>query len=158
MKNSITIFLVDDDPLYSKMLEAYLLKSFPFSIRIFLSGEECLKYMTEEPEIIFLDYFLNSKDAGSKNGLQILKQIREMNMETKVVMLSGQDDMEVAISCMRNGAFDYIIKGETAFMQVKKTVLHFYHLKDLNKYKTISYVSIGAIAAVIGVAAILHIF
>ena len=37
-------------------------------------------------------------------------------------MFSGQDNINIALESMRNGAYDYIIKGETAFNKIENTI------------------------------------
>jgi len=39
-----------------------------------------------------------------------------------VIILSSQENVGVAISCVQNGAFDYIVKGEMAFFRLRKTL------------------------------------
>ncbi|MDG1823233.1 MAG: sigma-54 dependent transcriptional regulator [Flavobacteriaceae bacterium] len=45
-----------------------------------------------------------------KDGLDVLKYIKEKNIHTPVVMISGHGDLETAVQAMRLGAYDYISK------------------------------------------------
>lgn len=45
-----------------------------------------------------------------KDGLDVLKYIKEKNIQTPVVMISGHGDLETAVQAMRLGAYDYIAK------------------------------------------------
>lgn len=56
-------------------------------------------------DIVLLDYML-----PRGNGLEILKKIQSENIDTPVVILSGQADQRVAVDLMRHGAADYLIK------------------------------------------------
>jgi DNA-binding NarL/FixJ family response regulator/GAF domain-containing protein len=56
-------------------------------------------------DIVLLDYML-----PRGNGLEILKKIQTKNIDTPVVILSGQADQRVAVDLMRHGAADYLIK------------------------------------------------
>jgi DNA-binding NarL/FixJ family response regulator/GAF domain-containing protein len=56
-------------------------------------------------DIVLLDYML-----PRGNGLEILKKIQTENIDTPVVILSGQADQRVAVDLMRHGAADYLIK------------------------------------------------
>ena len=83
------VFIVDDEPLLSEMLTDYLLNHHPnLFITSFLTGEECLKNLYENPDIIILDYHLNSKEMDAANGIDILKEIKLQNKTTPVIMLS----------------------------------------------------------------------
>jgi two-component system OmpR family response regulator len=51
--------------------------------------------------------------------VDVLKKIKELSPTTEVIMLSGQDKIEVAVDSMKYGAYDYVIKGETAFTRIE---------------------------------------
>jgi DNA-binding NtrC family response regulator len=117
----ISIFIVDDDPKQSSMLKDFLSSS-ELNIQTFNSGEECLKNLDSDPEIIFLDYHFDLLGPDAMNGIDILQKIKERKPEIEVVMLSSQDKIEVAMNTMKYGAFDYIIKGETAFHRSENAI------------------------------------
>jgi DNA-binding NtrC family response regulator len=125
------IFIVDDDPVLAEMLKDHLSKMTNYEIRIYETGEECLKNMDLKPGIIFLDFYLNSVDKDAMDGLEVLQEIKKIDSETDVVMLSGQDKIEVAVKTMQYGAFDYIVKGESAFYRAEKAVFNIYRFKKL---------------------------
>ena len=56
------------------------------------------------------------------NGLEVLRKIKRFNPNIYMVLLSGQDDMEVAVNALKYGAFDYIIKGKNDLAKIE-TVL-----------------------------------
>ena len=137
-KNKIKIFLVDDDPVHLKLLEIQFLEQGDFIIETFATGELCLARLTDKPDVIILDYHLDGIVLNAMNGIQTLDEIKKFNSEIPVIMLSSQDKIEVAISCMHHEAYDYVIKSETAFVRLKKiiTVIFFYNnmKKELNWY------------------------
>lgn len=124
MKQVKTIFIVDDDPMQSAMLQDYLSKYSTFDIHIFNSGEECLKNISLDPQIVFLDYTFDKAGNSAINGIDILKEIKVQKPATEVVMISGQDRIEVAVNTMKYGAFDYIIKGESAFHRSENVIFN----------------------------------
>src|SRR5689334_17972815 len=125
MKEVRSIYIVDDDPVQSMMLADHLGKYSYLSIQTFQSGEECMKKMeTEQPQIIFLDYYFDKVGVGVMNGLDILKAIKAKSPETEVVMWSGQDKIEVAVNTMKYGAFDYIVKSESAFHRAENVIFN----------------------------------
>jgi len=115
MQQVKTIFIVDDDQTQAMMLQDYLSKYSTFTIHLFYSGEECLKNLSLEPQVIFLDFNFDQAGKDAMNGIEILKEIKARKPETEVVMFSGQDRIEVAVNTMKHGAFDYIVKSESAF-------------------------------------------
>jgi DNA-binding NtrC family response regulator len=124
MKQVKTIFIVDDDPMQSSMLQDYLSKYSTFSVHIFNSGEECIKNLSLDPQIIFLDYYFDKVGKDAMNGIEILKEIKAQKPATEVVMFSGQDKIEVAVNTMKYGAFDYIVKSESAFHRSENVIFN----------------------------------
>lgn len=123
MKTSSPIFLVEDNEMYLKTLERYLKEHLNSPvIRTFSSGEECLKNMPLEPKIVVLDYYLNSVSPNAMNGLEILKKIKLTKPDTMVLMLSNQDNLQVATDTMKYGAFDYVSKNENAFLRIQNAI------------------------------------
>lgn len=117
----MNLFIVDDDKLVVSDLKIYLNYRFGNDINIstFNDGESCLKKVDKDTHIVILDYFLNGK-----NGLEILKLIKEINPKTEVIMLSSNEDISLAIQSFRNGASDYVIKGDGALKKIKKIIYH----------------------------------
>lgn len=142
------IFIVDDDPVLAEMLKDHLSKMTSYKIQIFETGEDCLKHMDQKPGIVFLDFYLNSVNKDAMDGLDVLQEIKKIDSEVDVVMLSGQDKIEVAVKTMQYGAFDYIVKGESSFYRAEKAVFNIYRFKKLqgnaDTYKKLSiYLAIG---------------
>ena len=123
-KKSSLVFIVDDDEVYLDALEQNLKKSSDNEITFkrFPTGEKCLDAIGEKPDIVILDYYLNSKNEKAMNGMEVLKKIKSINPDIQVLILSGQDSLEVAVNCIKNGANDYIVKSETAFVRAAHMV------------------------------------
>jgi len=136
------IFLVDDDTKHLLLLKEHLVKKLPYKthIKIFSSGENVLDKLPENPDVIILDYYLDAINERAQNGLEILKQIKKRKPKVPVVMMSNQDKLDVAIACLDNGANDYIIKNETAFLKsqiiVRNLIEDFIKEKLLQDYRT----------------------
>ena len=84
INKTITIFLVDDNALYLKDLEITFASKPYYNIVTFATGELCLAQMALKPDIIILDYYLNSVKKDALNGLEILKKIRAVNSNVPV--------------------------------------------------------------------------
>lgn len=129
------IFLVDDEPIQNEMLKDYVSERFLYDIKTFDNGEEALQNMHFNPEIVVLDYHLNAHKPDAKNGVDILKALKEGYPSTQVIMLSGQDKLDVAVDSMKYGAYDYVVKGETAFSRMENVMNN---VSELHKVKTIN--------------------
>ncbi len=129
------MFLVDDEPIQNEMLKDYLSERFLYELKVFETGEEALQNLHLNPEIVILDYHLSSQNREAKNGVQVLQAIKEAHPDTQVIMLSGQDKLEVAVESMRYGAYDYVVKGETAFNRIENVITN---VSELHKARTIN--------------------
>ncbi len=117
----LNLFIVDDNKLTVTDLKYYLQNRFGTGINIttFSDGESCLKKVDKETNIVILDYYMDGK-----NGNEILQLIKAINPKTEVIMLSGNEDVAVAIESFRMGATDFVTKGESAFKKINKLVYH----------------------------------
>ena len=121
-ETGINIFLVDDDALFLKSLEIDFQQHSDISVHTFKTGEHCIAHLSLDPDVIILDYHLDGIDATAMNGLDTLDKIKYFKPHIPVVMLSSQDKIDVAVQCMHHKAFDYVVKSETAFFHLKKTI------------------------------------
>ena len=134
MKNTkIKLFLVDDDAVFLKSLEIEFLQHGDFDIETYPTGELCVQNLGHHPDIIILDYHLDGIDKTAMNGIETLDRIKEFDPAIPVVMLSSQDKIEVAISCMHHKAFDYVVKSETAFIRLQQTINKIFSYKKMEK-------------------------
>lgn len=129
----VKIFLVDDDVLFLKLLEIEFLQSGDFDIQTFETGELCLANLSKKPDVVILDYNLNSVDLDAMNGIDILDEIKAYNPNIQVVMLSSQDSINVAVNCMHHKAFDYVVKSETAFLRLHNIISNIFKYQKMEK-------------------------
>jgi DNA-binding NtrC family response regulator len=155
------VFLVDDEPIQNEMLKDHISSRFDYQLKTYSNGEDALKDMGLKPAIVVLDFHLSANVPNAQNGVEVLKKIKEINPNTEVIMLSGQDKIDVAIDSMKHGAYDYVIKGETAFSRLENILnniieLHSIRAANANYKKVITMLGV-AIAAVIVISAFLVI-
>ncbi len=132
MADKTLIYIVDDEPLQRELLKDNLAKMSGYEVHEFPTGEECLAAAkVRTPEIVFLDYYLNSQVKDAMDGIDVLKELKNLYPEMEVVMISGQDKIEIAVNTMKYGAFDYIVKGEGAFLRAEKVIFNIYRYKKL---------------------------
>ena len=129
------IFIVEDNPVYNKLVVNYLHSKKFNRIESFLSGEECMKRIGEKPDIIIQDYLLEGMD-----GIEVLKATKKLYPHTEFIFLSGQDSVDVAINTMKLGAFDYIVKDQMALKKMVDKISKIIAMQRLvisnRRYKT----------------------
>jgi two-component system OmpR family response regulator len=116
-----SVFLVDDDKLFLLSLKHNLMKKFKdVHFRIFSTGEDCINHLNESPDIVILDYYLKNDESPphAVNGIQVLKEIKSNHPDTEVIILSAQDKLEVAVNAIKCGAYEYVVKSESAFVRL----------------------------------------
>jgi len=116
-KQGINLFIVDDNKLLAIDLKHYLQNRFGADVNIstFNNGDSCIEKIDKTTDVVILDYFMDGK-----NGLEVLKSIKTINPKTEVIMLSGNEDMAIAIETFRSGAKDYVIKGNGSWKKITK--------------------------------------
>ena len=125
LNDSYSVFLVDDDKMYLSSLKSTLSSQFAPRIEVstFTSGEECLKKIGENPDIVVLDYYLNDdQHPDAMDGLQVLKKIKENSQDSTVIILSAQDKLQVALDSIKEGAYEYVAKSESAFVRIQNVI------------------------------------
>jgi two-component system OmpR family response regulator len=133
MTKKIKLFLVDDDAVFLKSLEIDFLESADFEIETFATGELCIGKLSDSPDVIILDYFLDGIEKQAMNGIQTLDHIKAFNSDIPVVILSSQDKIDVAVNCMHHKAFDYVVKSETAFVRLQKIISTIFKYRKMEK-------------------------
>ncbi|MFM9838770.1 MAG: sigma-54-dependent transcriptional regulator [Cyclobacteriaceae bacterium] len=108
-KDPIKIFVVEDDPAYTKFLKYVLGLNPDFETEFFATGKECLDNLHKKPSVITLDYSLPDMP-----GEKVLKGIREFDPDISVIIISAQEKIGTAVELLKSGAFDYITKDEEA--------------------------------------------
>lgn len=98
------ILIVDDEVSVRDSLRMIFKKDY----QVIMAGsadEAFIKVKSEEPDLIFLDIIMPEKD-----GMQALKEIREVHPQISVIMLTATKTLKTAVEAMRLGAYDYITK------------------------------------------------
>jgi two-component system, NtrC family, response regulator HydG len=100
-----TILIVDDDRSSREVVqEALEIQGYAFLKAG--SGEEAIKlFSTNDVDVVTCDIMLPGMD-----GIEVLKQIKDINSDAEVIMLTGLNAVDTAVEAMRLGASDYLTK------------------------------------------------
>ena len=128
------------------------------TIECFSSGEEFLTALkVNDKRLVVLDFDFGSKER--LNGMQVLEVIKKSSPGMPVIILSSQDNLQVALETLRKGASDYFIKGmESTFTTVLTSILKINELLRLKKVQKdyFTFAVIGAIVFLITLGAALY--
>ena len=109
-----TILVVDDEPGVRSALSG-VLRDEGYSVEAVSSGEQCLERLTRGAvDLVLLDVWLPGMD-----GLATLARLRERQVDSQVVLISGHGNIESAVRAIKLGAFDFVEKP----LSLDKTVL-----------------------------------
>lgn len=106
MENIFKVFIVEDDRVYAKTLQAHLSNLSDCYFEVFETGKDFLNNLYRNPDFISLDYGL-----PDYNGLELLEKIKDINPDVPVVMVSSQEEVGIAVNLFKAGIFDYIVKN-----------------------------------------------
>lgn len=120
------IFIVDDDPFWTELLMQILRNNGYEDLTVFTNGTDCLASLSESPGLILLDYSMDTL-----NGIEVLRKIKRVDPNISVVFISSQEDLEVAVTSLRYGAFDYIVKGRDEATKLPKVISRLAEVKAL---------------------------
>jgi DNA-binding NarL/FixJ family response regulator len=99
------IFIVEDNEIYSMMLDYILSKDSIYQFVSFKSGEECIENLYLNPDVIILDYGL-----PGMNGYETLLEVKKKNPNIHVVILSNNEDKKLREKMLEAGADDFVLK------------------------------------------------
>lgn len=160
----LSIFLVDDNKTYLEGIDSILVENPNYYIRKFMSGESCIDNLHSNPHVVILDYTL-SQQENKLNGIEVLNKIQSYNKDIKVVMLTASEELDVAVTSMKYGAYDYIIKNNNALIKLKYVVEKLYdnvsneiELKDKTSELGLIKIKHKTILIVLFIAVLLFIF
>ncbi|HEY4799170.1 MAG TPA: response regulator [Bacteroidia bacterium] len=129
------VLVVEDDRTYNSALVHYLQGNLKDQANVTgcQTGEQSIDLIEQKPDVVILDYFLNSRFASAMNGLSVLDIVKKRSPGSEIIMVSGQDKIDIAVKAMNHGAFNYVVKGESAFLQIGKSIRNVMHLRKLQK-------------------------
>jgi two-component system response regulator AtoC len=127
----VKIFVVEDNEWYNKLLVYTLSLNPDYEVRSFFNARDFLNCLNESPDIVTLDYRL-----PDLSGLEVLKRIRQENDDVQVILISEQEDIDLVVTLLKMGAYDYITKSDDIKERLLNTIQNL--TKDLSLKKEIS--------------------
>lgn len=116
-KNSV--FIIDDNSIYLLWLNKQLSNHGNYTIHSFSSAEAALTELPKIlPQVIVIDY----QFIGSMNGQEALTKIKFLSPMSRVIFLSAQKNMLVAIGLIKSGADEYLQKTEDCIPALLKHI------------------------------------
>jgi two-component system response regulator HydG len=139
------VLVVEDDMAFSKLLEGFL-KRHGYEPEIHHRLKDGIKAFDSKAfDVLLLDYRL-----PDGTGMEMLQHIRQTDADFPVVIMTSFNDIRTAVSAMRSGAIDYIVKPvnpDELLMTIKQAVIRQPGLEPTPKAVTADWVQGESIAA-----------
>jgi DNA-binding NtrC family response regulator len=100
------ILVIDDDQAVLNYLNIFLLQAGTFDVTTLSNSTKAFDVLKSN----HYDLLLLDMDMPEVTGLDILKKIQENSIDVETVVLTGVEDIELAVSAMKFGAIEYLIK------------------------------------------------
>jgi len=99
------ILIIDDDEVQLSLLQT-LLSDQGYALYSTADGPQGVElYRTHHPDLVLLDIGL-----PSISGIEVMKQVRQIDGKAKIIVITGYASVESAVHAIREGAWDYIRK------------------------------------------------
>ncbi|MCR9172625.1 MAG: sigma-54 dependent transcriptional regulator [bacterium] len=128
MDSQFLIYVVEDDEWYNRLLVHSLSLNPDYTVKGFHSAKEVLRELDNGPAVITVDYGL-----PDMKGDELLNKIKEADPSIEVIIISEQEKIETAVSLLKSGAYDYLVKSKDIKEMVLNTVNHICKNFDLRK-------------------------
>ena len=131
-KKLSSVFIVEDSDTERTMLKDHFSKYPSIKIKEYSNGDSCLKELiagnVEEPDLILMDYFLDTSFGASRDGLETLSKLKEIFPDTDVIMLTSVDNEKIVDLARKKGALDYVVKNAVSFQKLDSILEKHYQL------------------------------
>jgi signal transduction histidine kinase/CheY-like chemotaxis protein len=117
--DSIKVLIIEDEEAHFQLMKRAILKQLSeTSVFHAISAAACLENLDSfKPDIILVDYLL-----PDMTGIEFLATIKRMDYDIPVVMITGQGDEGIAVSAMKLGAQDYLVKNKDFFLLLPSVI------------------------------------
>ena len=133
---AIEILIVDDNADIRNILKELILDA-GYKTRVAANYNQALAEIDKKmPDVAILDVKL---DKGDNDGIELLSHIKSKNSDVPVIIITGHANVELAVSALKHGAFEFIEKpfDKTRLLNFVKRAVENLNLKSQNKeYET----------------------
>jgi serine phosphatase RsbU (regulator of sigma subunit) len=98
------VVIIDDDRSVGGFISHILTPD--YSVTYFESAEEAL----ESADMAVTDAIITDVNLPGINGIEFLKRVQSSGREVPVIVVTGYNDIDIAIAALKSGAFDFILK------------------------------------------------
>ena len=132
MKNPWSILVVDDEPVQSESMAVWLRQD-GYEVDRASSGQEAIRAVREKNYAIL---FIDLKMPPGMDGIETMTEVHKISPESSVIIITAYATVDTAISAMKEGAVEYIVKPCNP-QEISMLVQRIIKLKNLERENTI---------------------
>ena len=118
------IVIVDDDPNFAALLRYELSMNGYLRVEYFQDPDAFLQTLADPPALVLLDY-----QFDDRTGLELMREVRTSHPDVHVMMLTAYGYVSNAVASLKEGAFDFIEKGQEAFPKIMESLTRLQQLE-----------------------------
>ncbi len=125
----LLVYVVEDDPTFLQILNTHLSKltlevgeiKYRFKVKNYATGNSCINALEHNPDLIFLNFYINKGIANALTGRETLNKILQINPNQKVVILNELEE-KMRGAFVEKGLRDYIIQDERGLIELNNSI------------------------------------
>ena len=127
---TLTVVIIEDEEAHFSLMKRAIDREFSFaSVVHFLDATTCLERLDQiNPTVIITDYLM-----PGMNGIEFLEVLNQQNIDTPVIMITGQGDENIAVRAIKFGAKDYLVKSGDFFTLLPSVIERVVREKELKQ-------------------------
>jgi PAS domain S-box-containing protein len=127
---TLTVVIIEDEEAHFSLMKRAIDREFSSaSVVHFLDATTCLERLDQiNPTVIITDYLM-----PGMNGIEFLEVLNQQNIDTPVIMITGQGDENIAVRAIKFGAKDYLVKSGDFFTLLPSVIERVVREKELKQ-------------------------
>ena len=126
--SAYNIFMVEDDKWYGELLKYHISLNPDYTVTLFETAKDCLSKLYLQPDLVTIDISL-----PDMNGDKLYQKIRESDKNVPVIIISAQKEIALAVSLLKMGVSDYLVKDENTKDLLWNSIIHIKETQNLKK-------------------------
>jgi two-component system response regulator AtoC len=120
-----SIFILEDEKFYGEVVKDFLDSKGYNKTMLFGDEGQFIQQLFQKPNVIILDHTIKNTV-----GIDIMRLIKTVSSESKVIYLHGQDDLFTAVKAFKNGAIELFNKDDSNLNQLLEVIDNISELSD----------------------------
>lgn len=127
----LSVCVVDDDQYHNALVTKIVQNAAEENgqnvlISSYKDGNSCIQNSQDTPNLVFLDFYLSTKNDITQTGLDVLKRIKEIHPQTHVIFISQEHEWaKFKQELISEGADDFLKKDEDLPKKIKDILKRF---------------------------------